>query len=82
MFTDDERHVIDLTVELTNSFAALPVEHPDDINVLAMAIHRIQDMVLSRPGRREINAVPPSDSGCSHLPGECSHDFYEIRGGA
>ena len=24
MFTDDERHVIDLTVELTNSFAALP----------------------------------------------------------
>ena len=55
MFTAEEKRVIDLTVELVNAFAILPKEHPQDMDEFVAAIHRIQDMVLSRPGRREIN---------------------------
>ena len=58
MLTDAEQHVLDLTVELVNAFWALPDEHPSDKPEFVMVIHRMQDMVLSRPARRWLNAPP------------------------
>ena len=52
--TEEERDVLELTVELTNTFSALPVEHPSDQEEFTHAIHRIQDMILSRPARRDM----------------------------
>ena len=53
--TDDERAVLEKTVELTNSFCALPEEHRSDKAEFVAAIHRIQDMIMARPIRREVN---------------------------
>ena len=54
MLTDAEQRVLDLTVELVKEFCALPEEHSSDKPEFVMAIHRIQDMVLSRPARRTL----------------------------
>ena len=39
-----------------NEFLKLPAEHGDDTHEFRRAIHAAQNIVLSRPGRREINA--------------------------
>ena len=58
MLNPDEQHVIDLTVKLTNAFCQLPEEHPADKEEFVQAIHRIQDMVMSRPVRRWMSNAP------------------------
>lgn len=35
---------------LTNRFLALPINHPMEANEIAMKIHDIQRMIISRPG--------------------------------
>ena len=55
MLTDLERHAIDKTVELVNAYGLLQKIHPSDDVEFATAIHRIQDMIMSRPVRREYN---------------------------
>ena len=55
LLTKTERRVMDATVALYEAFMGLPVEHPDDGRDFVDALHRIQDLVLSRPGRRQLN---------------------------
>ena len=61
MLTPAEKHVVHLTVQLTNAFCRLPEEHSQDKDEFVLLVHRIQDMVLSRPGRREYNGVEEAD---------------------
>ena len=56
MFTEAERRVVELTVDLFKAMSELPVEHEWDMPEAVSAIHRIQDLVISRPGRRFLNA--------------------------
>ena len=56
-FTDAEHEVLNSTVELVNRFCALPELHPADKDDFIFLIHRIQDMVLSRPYKRELTEV-------------------------
>lgn len=53
--TEQEKAVIDASVALWNAFCALPIEHPDDVTEVRHAVHLIQDKVLARPARREMN---------------------------
>jgi hypothetical protein len=39
-----------LTEEIWNRFLALPINHPMEANEIAMKIHDIQRMIISRPG--------------------------------
>lgn len=41
-----------LTEEIWNRFLALPINHPMGANEIAMKIHDIQRMIISRPGFR------------------------------
>lgn len=41
-----------LTEEIWNRFLALPINHPMEANEIAMKIHDIQRMIISRPGFR------------------------------
>ncbi len=41
-----------LTKEIWNRFLALPINHPMEANEIAMKIHDIQRMIISRPGFR------------------------------
>ena len=56
-FTEQEVRVLDMTVELVAEFCALPVEHPTDGAEFCQAMHVLQTLVLSRPGRRHYNAA-------------------------
>ena len=55
--TDDERAIAILLGKAWDAFLRLPVEHGDDLAEFRHAIHRAQDMVLARPGRRQINST-------------------------
>lgn len=41
-----------LTEEIWNRFLTLPINHPMEANEIAMRIHDIQRMIISRPGFR------------------------------
>jgi hypothetical protein len=47
-----ERRALDALAVAWNEFVCLPVEHPDDQLEFRQAIHRAQNIVLSRPTRR------------------------------
>lgn len=51
-FTKDEKGILLLTEEIWNRFLKLPPEHPMEVNEMAMKIHDIQRMIISRPGFR------------------------------
>ena len=53
--TGKEREIVDMTVGLVNAFAELPDTPEHEIKEFIEAIHRVQDMVLARPTRRELN---------------------------
>ena len=55
--TQDERRVADMTADVVNAYWELPVEHPSDRGEFVAAIHRVQDLILARPGRRELNDI-------------------------
>ena len=53
--TNQEQDVLDDTVALVNSYCKLPEEHPADKNDFLYLIHRIQDLIMSRPTRRSLD---------------------------
>ncbi|ARA83755.1 hypothetical protein PLA107_005695 [Pseudomonas amygdali pv. lachrymans str. M301315] len=61
MPTEQEAAIARLLGEAWNAYLTLPVEHPMDQQEFCTAIHRCQDMVLARSGRRSLNA----DAACA-----------------
>ena len=56
--TDDEKRIAILLGEVWNLFLTLPVEHADDTAEFRHGIHALQQMVMARSGRRELNVNP------------------------
>lgn len=50
--TQEEEAILLLTEVIWNRFLELPVNHPMEANEMAMKIHDIQRMIISRPGFR------------------------------
>lgn len=50
--TQEEEEILRLTEEIWNRFLALPINHPMEANEIAVKIHDIQRMIISRPGFR------------------------------
>lgn len=50
--TKEEKEIPMLTEEIWNRFLALPINHPMEANEIAMKIHDIQRMIISRSGFR------------------------------
>lgn len=46
--TKEEEEILMLTEEIWNRFLALPINHPMEANEMAMKIHDIQRMIISR----------------------------------
>ena len=61
--TQDERHAISALVYAWNLFAALPVEHADDVDEFRHGIHALQDKILARPARRAIQDAGEASAG-------------------
>ena len=53
---EEEELVVHYLACAWNHFVTLPVEHPQDEPEFLHAIHAAQNIVLSRLGRRSINA--------------------------
>lgn len=53
--TEQEAKVATMLGAVWDEYLKLPIEHPLDQGEFCMAIHRAQDMVLARPGRRALN---------------------------
>ena len=51
-FTQEEEAILLLTEELWNRFLELPINHPMEKDEMAIKIHDIQRMIISRPGFR------------------------------
>ena len=51
-FTQEEEAILRLTAELWNRFLELPINHPMEKDEMAIKIHDIQKMIISRPGFR------------------------------
>lgn len=51
-FTQEEEAILLLTEEVWNRFSELPINHPMEMNEMAIKIHDIQRMIISRPGFR------------------------------
>lgn len=50
--TKEEEEILELTAELWNRFLELPINHPMEKDEMAIKIHDIQRMIISRPGFR------------------------------
>lgn len=53
--TENETLVVLQLGKVWNMFLELPEEHADDVAEFRAMIHRAQEKVLCRPGRRELN---------------------------
>lgn len=53
--TEQEAKVATMLGDAWDEYLKLPIEHPLEQHEFCMAIHRVQDMVLARPGRRALN---------------------------
>lgn len=51
-FTKEEEAILLLTEEIWNRFLELPINHPMEKDEMAIKIHDIQRMIISRPGFR------------------------------
>ena len=51
-FTQEEEAILRLTEEVWNRSLELPINHPMEMNEMAIKIHDIQRMIISRPGFR------------------------------
>lgn len=51
-FTQEEEEILRLTEEVWDRFLELPINHPMEMNEMAIKIHDIQRMIISRPGFR------------------------------
>lgn len=54
--TPEEREILSKTVDMWNLFVELPIEHPADRVEFMHAVHACQQMIMSRPVRRLMNA--------------------------
>ena len=54
MLTDEEVSILDDLGAIYNRLCALPHEHPNDKDDVALAIHMLQRSVLARSGRRAL----------------------------
>ena len=50
--TKEEEEILMLTEEIWNKFLQLPINHPMEMDEMAIKIHDIQRMIISRPGFR------------------------------
>lgn len=50
--TQEEEAILMLTEEIWNRFLELPINHPMEMDEMAIKIHDIQRMIISRPGFR------------------------------
>lgn len=50
--TKEEEEILRLTEEIWNRFSELPINHPMEMDEMAIKIHDIQRMIISRPGFR------------------------------
>lgn len=50
--TQEEEEILMLTEEIWNRFLELPINHPMERDEMAIKIHDIQRMIISRPGFR------------------------------
>lgn len=50
--TKEEEEILMLTEEIWNRFLELPINHPMEKDEMAIKIHDIQRMIISRPGFR------------------------------
>lgn len=50
--TKEEKEILMLTEEIWNRFLALPINHHMERDEMAIKIHDIQRMIISRPGFR------------------------------
>lgn len=48
--TQEEEEILRLTEEVWNRFLELPINHPMEMNEMAIKIHDIQRMIISRVG--------------------------------
>lgn len=51
-FTQEEEAILRLTEEIWNRFLELPINHPMEMDEMAIKIHDIQRMIIARPGFR------------------------------
>jgi hypothetical protein len=63
-----ERNVVQLLADAWNAYALLPIEHPMDQDEFCRAVHVLQDKVLARPGRRDLNAPGVKDATAPRRP--------------
>jgi hypothetical protein len=59
MLTEQERKVLDMTAELWDELIKLPAPHGHDNPEHMRDIHDIQNRVLARSARRELDDVKP-----------------------
>ncbi len=57
--TGAEGEVMDHALGVVRAYAALPVQHPDDMRDIADAVHRVQDLLAVRIARRHYPAGWP-----------------------
>lgn len=55
MMTESEQIVLRKLVDAWNAFVALPVEHGDEVTEFRHGIHALQNQIMARPVRREVN---------------------------
>ena len=53
--TEAEKQVFMMLAEVWNKYLELPYEHISDQPEFCAGIHRLQEKVLARPARREMN---------------------------
>lgn len=53
--TEQEAKVATMLGDAWDEYLKLPIEHSLEQHEFCIAIHRVQDMVLARPGRRALN---------------------------
>lgn len=51
-FTQEEEAILRFTEEIWNRFLELPINYPMEKDEMAIKIHDIQRMIISRPGFR------------------------------
>lgn len=57
MMTWHEKELVGALGDCWDQFMKLPVEHNDDIDEFRRGIHQLQEKVLARSGRRQMNGV-------------------------
>ena len=54
MLTPEERKVLDLLRQVWNAYTKLPAIAPSEPHEFSDAVHRLQDLIASRPAYRQL----------------------------